>query len=375
MLNDLPIVDKLSDLKGKKVLLRIDANVPIDGDLIVDDFRLKQSHNTINFLKNSGAKVVLLSHHGGKKDTQTLLPVAKYFDIKLLPLVFSDENRNAIDSMKDGEMVILENLRFNEGEKNNSTEFAKQLSSLGDIFVNDAFSESHRRYSSIVGLVNFLPSYLGFLFKREIENLSSAFDAQHPFVVILGGVKFQTKVKLVEKFLNLADKIFIGGALCNTFYKKMGYETGISVVDKETIDLSTFMNNPKVILPKDARVISETGIVIKDVNNILPQENIVDNGPEFIGSIKDAVANARLVLWNGPLGNFEKGFTESTYELAKIISNSSAKTIIGGGDTLASIKSLNLFDKFTFISTGGGAMLDFLANGTLPGIEAVGRSH
>ena len=321
------------DLKGKKVLVRVDWNVLIEDGKVVDDFRIKKSLSTLEYLKGAGAKVVIATHLEPEgthtKLLQTYVPKG---------------------------MKLLENLRANPGEESNSKEFAKELASKIDLYVNEAFSVSHRRHASIVGVPLYLPSYIGLQFALEIKELSKAFYPKKPFLLILGGAKFDTKLPLLKKFIHIADDIFVGGALANNFFKEQGVDIGRSLVSEGDFGLKELLNTGKIILPEDT--------IIKD-------GKILDAGPRTMENLKSIISASKLVLWNGPLGGYENGYKVATLALAKIISESSCESIIGGGDTLASIKELNLFDKFSFVSTGGGAMLDFLATGTLPGIEAL----
>ena len=321
------------DLKGKKVLVRVDWNVLIEDGKVVDDFRIKKSLSTLEYLKGAGAKVVIATHLE-PEDTDT----------KLLQTYVPKGVR------------LLENLRANPGEESNSKEFARKLASQIDIYVNEAFSVSHRRHASIVGVPLYLPSYIGLQFALEIKELSKAFYPKKPFLLILGGAKFDTKLPLLKKFIHIADDIFVGGALANNFFKEQGADIGRSLVSKGDFGLKELLDTGKIILPEDT--------IIKD-------GKILDAGPRTMENLKSIISASKLVLWNGPLGGYENGYKVATLALAKIISESSCESIIGGGDTLASIKELNLFDKFSFVSTGGGAMLDFLATGTLPGIEAL----
>jgi phosphoglycerate kinase len=323
-------------LKGKKVLVRVDFNVPMENGRVTNDFRIRQALSTLKFLSQAGAQVTAISH---LSDSQaSLVPVMEHLKT-LAP-----------------EVRLLENLRQNPREEQNDIEFAKMLATGQDLFVNDAFSASHRKHASIVGIPQILPSYAGLLLEREIQELSRAFEPEHPFIFFLGGIKFSTKVPLINKFLDLADKIFIGGALANSFLKAMGQDVGESVVDKDLELLKPFLNHSKIILPSK----------VVRVDN-----KIVDVDPEALETIAGELSNAKMVLWNGPMGNFEAGHTAGTKALIEKISGSGAYSIVGGGDTVAAIEEMNLGAKFGFISTGGGAMLDFLGNGTLPGIEAL----
>jgi phosphoglycerate kinase len=270
----------------------------------------------------------------------------------------------------------MENLRFFEGEKKNDPKFAKELASLADIYVNDAFPVCHREHASIVGVPKLLPSYVGFQLEKEVANLSRAFNPAHPFLFILGGAKFETKLPLLAKFLDIADQIFVGGALANDLFKAKGFEIGQSLISKTGIDLSAFIKSPKLLLPVD--IINQEG-VSKAADSLSLTDKIMDDGPKTLQMLKEKISAAKFILWNGPLGMYEGGYKQPTLELAKIIGEATAGTsgvvsIVGGGDTLAAIEELQNQDKFTFVSTGGGAMLDFLAKGTLPGIEALEES-
>lgn len=369
-MNPVRSIKELNDIEGRVVLLRLDLNVPIKDGLVLDDFRIKASLPTLNYFKEHGARIVILSHMGENGD-ETLKPVADYLKIKLLPLKIDLSLKEEIRNLPNGQAVILENLRQNPGEVANDEEFAKELAGLGEIYVNDAFSVCHRKHSSIVSLPKLLPSYAGFLIQSEVQNLSDAFNPKHPFLFIIGGAKFETKISLVKRFTSIADQIFIGGALANTIFKKMGYEVGVSLVDNKEMDLDFVLDSKKIVLPTDVIVLNSSGRVIKPADKVLPEENILDLGTESLEKLKKMVDQSEFILWNGPMGNFERGFKNVTEELALHISKSKAKTIVGGGDTLASISNLGIMDKFTFVSSGGGAMLDFLANGTLPGIETL----
>ncbi|MDP3763957.1 MAG: phosphoglycerate kinase [bacterium] len=299
------------NLKGKRVLLRVDWNVPMENGKVIDDFRIRKSLPTLEYLKNAGAKVIVATHL--EPEGTSVEPLRVYVPAG---------------------MELLENLRDNLGEENNSEEFARKLSDNADIFVNEAFSASHREHASIVGVPKYLPHYAGLGFTEEAEALSKAFDPPHPFLLILGGAKFETKLPLVQKFINIADEIFIAGAIA-----------------KPASEMP-FATNPKIIFP------------IGDIAALDANEETLEN-------CKLKIESSKFILWNGPLGKYEEGYKEGTIKLARMLAESGKETIIGGGDTLAVIKELNLYDKFSFVSTGGGAMLTYLATGTLPGIEAL----
>jgi len=366
------------EIQGKKVLVRVDFNVPVQDGKVVDDYRIVRALPTINFLKENGAKILLISHIEIKDvETPSLRPVFDYlsekFSLSFIEDCFGEEAVNRISSLGDGEIILFENIRRYEGEKKNDEVFGKQLADLAEIYVNDAFAVSHREHASVVGVPKYLPSYAGLLLSDEIAHLSIGENTPHPFLFIIGGAKFDTKLPLIEKFLEKADKVFVGGALVNDILKAKGYEIGKSLVSETSVDLAYIISNPKVIIPVD--VITESGVESqsKVIGAILKDDVIVDVGEETISLLEPEIAAAKYILWNGPMGNYEKGFKEGTVALSKLIGGSKAESVVGGGDTLASIKELNLMDEFTFISTGGGAMLDLLLNGTLPGIQALDK--
>lgn len=373
----LPSLKNARNLKGKRVILRLDLNVPLKGSSVVDDYRIKRSLPTIKFLKAAGAKIIILSHIGGD-GVKSLRPVANYLgkivNTGFYPKLDGLELERLVEAMKNGSIMVLENLRRDPGEMGNQMSFAKRLAKLGDLYVNDAFSVSHREHASVALLPKLLPSYAGFLFEDEVNHLSRALKPSHPFLFILGGAKFGTKIPLIKKFLNLADYVFVGGALANNFFKEAGYEIGLSLSDKGNFKLKPLLKNKKLVLPSDVVVKTRTGKFIKNVGSIRERDSIKDSGPATTRVLSKLVSRAKFVLWNGPLGNYEEGFDKGTAELLRIIAKNKAESIVGGGDSLALVSKLKLEKKFTFVSTGGGAMLDFLAHGTLPGIKALLRS-
>jgi len=367
-------LDEAAISSGTTVLLRLDLNLPIVGGVVRDDFRLKRSLPTLEFLKARGAKTVIISHTDSK-ETDSLSLVADYLK-KFIDLVFVPslaELPEHLNALGPGEFLFLENLRRNPGEVANNLDFAKTLASFGDIYVNDAFSVSHRAHASIVGLPKFLPSYAGLLFAEEVSHLSRAFNPPKPFVFVLAGAKFETKFPLVKKFLKIADAVFIGGALSNDLFKAKGYEIGLSKHSPVDFGFAALLQNPKLIIPLDVVTENDGKRAAKKPAEVLSDDNTLDAGPKTLAFLSEKFASAKFILWNGTLGAYEKGFSASTEALAKAITQSSAETIVGGGDTLACISKLNLLAKFSFVSTGGGAMLQFLANETLPGIEALER--
>ena len=370
-------LEDIGEVLGKKVFLRVDFNVPIEEGKVVDDYRIIKSLPTINWLREKGARVILASHLDEKSGV-TLSPVGEYlqrhFVVKFVGEVVGEATAEAVASMGNGDVVLLENLRQNPGEETNDETFSKALASLADIYINDAFAVSHRAHASVVGVPKFLPKYAGLLMDAEIKNLSSVFNPPHPFLFILGGAKFDTKLPLIEKFLSLAEHVFVGGALSNNIFKEMGYEVGKSLVSDGDFNIKNLLGDQRLIVPKDVEVMTESGEkLIRKTNEVQATETIYDSGPETLINLANLVKESKCVLWNGPLGNYEEGFIQPTIDLAKILAESGDKTIVGGGDTLAAISSSGVEDKISFISTGGGAMLQFLLDETLPGIEALKR--
>jgi len=395
-------------LKEVRVLVRADFNVPVKNGVVVDDFRIRKTLPTLEYLKKAGARTILISHiENNESSTPSADPAAKTGEPTLAPIIpvlkklgiecdFVAKYSGALaasQALTDGQFVLLENLRVNPGEKKNDPKFAQELATLADIYINDAFSVSHRAHASIVAITQFLPSYAGFLLESEVTNLSAAFHPERPFFFILGGAKFDTKVPLIEKFIQTADIVFVGGALANNFFKEKGWPLGTSLVSPQDFNLKRFFDNPKLLLPLDVVVQNSVGEkIVKTPDKLAADDTIMDAGPETVALLKKTIAGAKQILWNGPLGAYEKGFKQPTIDLAMAVAdatknsvssgnsgNSGAKTIVGGADTLATIAEIgekngeSIEKEFTFVSTGGGAMLDFLANETLPGIDALNQ--
>jgi phosphoglycerate kinase len=366
-------VEIASTLRGHTVLLRASLNVPVENGVVRNPFRLDAALKTVTLLSSAGARVVLISHIDGD-GSPSLRPVYEYLKTKV-PLVFVEDvagerARAAVHALTDGHVALIENVRRDAGEVANDDAFARRLASLGDVYVNDDFAAAHRKHASIIGVPQYLPSYAGLQFVAEVEGLTKALEPKSPSLAIVGGAKFVTKEPLIRALLPKYDFVFVGGALAIDFYKAKGYEVGKSLVS-DSPHLADLLTNSKVILPVDATVVGPAGTFVKDVRELLPNDTIYDIGPKSIETLKPLAAKARTVLWNGPLGNFEKGFSSMTEELAKVLADAPGVSVVGGGDTIAAIQKLGLNDKFEFLSTAGGAMLDFLAHGTLPGIEAL----
>ena len=367
-------IKQIKNLKGKKVLMRVDFNVPIKNGRVEDDFRIKKALPSIKFLKQKGAKIILITHLGKGGESLALVAKAlnKYLKVKFIPEVVGEKVTQAVLQMKNREIILLENLRNNEGEQSKNKIFAQKLADLADLYVNEAFSVAHREDSSIVILPKLLPAYAGLQLEAEINNLSLAIKSPaHPFLFILGGAKFSTKMPLIKKYLKTADNVFVGGALLNDFLKAKGYEVGMSLVDEGDFGIDKILKNKKLILPTDVLVKSGDKLINKKANEVGKDEIILDIGKNSVAMIKPYVQKAKLILWNGPLGKYEAGGAKTTKEILKCVAASSAESIIGGGDTVVLISEMKMENKFSFVSTGGGATLDFLANGTLPGIKAL----
>ncbi|MBY0539506.1 phosphoglycerate kinase [Patescibacteria group bacterium] len=368
-------ISELKNLSGARVLVRLDLNVPIQNGGVEDPYRIERALPTVKYLLDHGARVVLMSHMSDKMGT--LQPVYAYLKTKIHVSFVDDisgtKAREEAGKLGNGTALLLQNIRRDAREEANDEGFARELASLADIYVNDAFPVSHRAHASVVGVSKLLPSYAGFQLVAEVEGLSPALSPESPSLAIVGGAKLVTKVKLIDTLLSKYDYVFVGGAIVNDFYRAKGYEVGKSLVSGAD-HAKPMLTNSKIILPNELIVLNPAGSHETVATEVGTEDVIIDISPTAIQKLAPIVAKSKSILWNGPMGNFEKGFRSGTDDLAKLIAGSSAKSVVGGGDTLSSIQSLNLMDKFSFVSTAGGAMLDFLANGTLPGIEALKNS-
>ncbi|OGZ33053.1 MAG: phosphoglycerate kinase [Candidatus Portnoybacteria bacterium RBG_13_40_8] len=373
-------------LKNQRALVRVDFDLPLDEKgRIIDDFRLKEGLKTIKYLIKQKAKIILISHLGrpnGKKIKKfSIEPVAKRLGKILRKKIrFSKEIidwsvKKQIEMMNFGDILLLENIRFNSGEEKNSPKLAEELAEFGDVFINDAFAVSHREHASIVGIPKFLPSAMGLCFEKEIKELSKIlFKPKRPLVAIIGGAKISTKIKVINKFLNIADYVLIGGALANTIFAKQGIEIGDSIIDRESFDDVGKINlkNPKLFLPIDLVIWNKNRVYYKDVSNLFEKERALDIGPKTVDLFRDLIMKAETVVWNGPLGLItQKPFDKASKAIVEAISQSEVYSVVGGGDTIAFVRSIKKEKVFNHLSTGGGAMLDYLANETLPGLEAI----
>jgi len=369
----LPSFEDITDLRGKKVLLRAGLNVPLKNGVVAEPFRIEQALPTIKYLQDKGAKVIVVGHIG-RAPEGSLRPV---FEI-LSTLVgarwggeLSSQTGLLVEKLEDGAVLMLENIRRDLRETTNDDSLATELAALADVYVNDAFADSHRAHSSIVGVPRHLPSYFGASFIKEHSALSAALEPVAPSLFVIGGAKFETKMPLILRFSSHYTQIFIGGALVNDVFKARGLSVGKSLTSNIDLINSDILLKSNIILPIDVVTDGPAGRRTIKPEEVKEDEMILDVGPATVEMLAPYINAARTILWNGPLGNFEAGFTKGTEELAKSIAHSQTNSIIGGGDTIAAINGLGLNDNFSFLSTAGGAMLTFLETGTLPAIDAV----
>ncbi|KKR04514.1 MAG: phosphoglycerate kinase [Candidatus Uhrbacteria bacterium GW2011_GWF2_39_13] len=382
------------NLKGKRVLIRIDANVPVVGGRVQDGphGRIARCAVDINWLAQRGAKVIIMAHLGRPKGRRvsaySLKPVAKRLSgllgskIKLTRSVVGKDVEKSVAAMQEGDILLLENLRFDSREEENAPSFAEALAKFGDLYVNDAFSVSHRAHASIDAIASNLPSYAGPLLAQEISVLSRLEQkAKHPFVLVLGGLKMSTKLPIIKRFIDQLDTVLIGGALANIFLVAQGLSVGKSIFEEGVLEEAKLLLNTygeKIILPVDvvcARSLrKDAKKTVCSINQINEKDRIVDIGPQTQKQFHQILQQAKTIVWNGPLGYCEiSAFAQGTQQIANVIARQTehATTIVGGGDTLPVIESFHLADKFTLLSTGGAALLQFLSGEALPGIDAL----
>lgn len=381
------------DVQGKRVLMRVDFNVPMQDDTITDDRRIRAALPTIKHAIEAGGKVILMSHLGRPKgkpdDAFRLDPVAKRLSellgqpVQKVDDCIGADVEQAVAKLEPGDVLLLENVRFYAQETDNDPEFAKALAALGDIFVNDAFGTAHRAHASTTGVADYLPAVSGFLMEKELEFLGGAVEEpKRPFVAILGGAKVKDKIAVIESLLNKVDTLIIGGGMAYTFLKAQGYEVGNSLLDGERLEFCRSImakaeeKGVELLLPVDVVVAKEYGPdaehkVVSSREMPADWEGL-DIGPETAKRFSAAVKDAGTVVWNGPMGVFEfEAFAKGTLSVAQALADSSAVTIIGGGDSAAAVEQMGLADKMTHVSTGGGASLEFLEGKVLPGVAAL----
>jgi phosphoglycerate kinase len=397
----IPSVADLADaqLHGRRVLVRVDYNVPVEGGRVTDETRIRATLPTLRRLRERGARIVLISHLGRPKgrwnEEFTLRPVAEALsahldaEVRFVSDVAGAEARAAIDGLPPGGVVLLENVRFLPGEETNDPKLAEDLAGLADVYVNDAFGTAHRAHASTCGVAEVLrregrPAVAGLLMQRELEFLGGALEApEPPFTAIIGGAKISGKIDVIENLLPRVDHLLIGGAMANTFFRALGLETGQSLVEEERVELAAELlerAGGKLVLPVDCVVAGEakagarTWLLARD--EVPPEGRILDIGPKSVATFRDFIERSRTLLWNGPMGIFEiDDFAEGTLGVARAVADATrrgATSIVGGGDTASAIAGAGLEDAVTHVSTGGGASLEFLEGRTLPGVAALG---
>jgi phosphoglycerate kinase len=371
---DLRLITEVSDLAGKYVLIRASCNVPLEDGVVRNSFRLRRALPTLEYLRLQGAKVIVISHIG-RKPEETLQPVfaelQKSIKMSWGGVVTGPDFASIRNTMENGDIVFCENLRQDPREEENDASLVTVLASLADLYVNDAFAEAHRKHASTYGVATMLPAYAGITLAEEVTEVSKVMQPQHPSLFLLGGAKFETKMPLVEKYLELYDRVFIGGALTNDLLKARGYEVGTSLVSDVSLADATFLHHEKLLVPVDVIVDGPHGVATRGVDQVKKDEKILDMGPASVAMLEDEIRKAKTILWNGPFGNYEAGFVDSTEAVAELIADAEAFSVIGGGDTVAAVEKLGLNEQFGFVSIGGGSMLTLLEDGTTPVLETL----
>jgi phosphoglycerate kinase len=382
-------------LQGRRVLVRVDYNVPVEGGVVTDDNRIRATLPTLEHLLAAGARVILVSHFGRPKgkwrDDMSLAPVAERLaglvaaPVRFIGDIVGDAAHAAVDALRPGEILLLENVRFLPGEETNDPELAEALAGLADVYVNDAFGTAHRAHASTCGVAEVMksagrPAVAGLLMQRELQFLGSAMEgAERPFSAILGGAKISGKIDVIENLLPRVDHLLIGGAMANTFFRALGLETGTSLLEEERVDMARALlerAGPKLVLPVDCVVAGEARAGARtwllDRDSVPPEGSILDIGPKSVATFRDYIERSRTVLWNGPMGLFEiADFADGTMGIARAVADATKKgavTVVGGGDTAAAVEAAGLSSAVTHVSTGGGASLEFLEGKALPGV-------
>ncbi|MFA6608526.1 MAG: phosphoglycerate kinase [Candidatus Paceibacterota bacterium] len=365
------VLPSVSALKNKRVILRVDWNLPVANGMITDTSRFDVTVPFLKELSFAGAKIILLTHFGEKEESLKVIAdhVTKILPfISFTPSFVFDEIEQSIKNLDEGNGLLLENVRMWRGETDNLPSLAQSFASLGDVFINDAFSVSHREHASVVGVAKLMLSYFGPTFTRELKNLTKILNPEKPALLIIGGAKISTKLSLIQHYLDQGVHVFVGGAMVHNIWKAQGIEIGKSLYDPNYKLPETFIRHPLLLTPID--VVLDDGKTTT-FNTIPKDAVVVDCGNETVNMLKKVIELSKTIIVNGPLGLYEKGWLHGSEQILVNIANSNSITYVGGGDTVAVAHSLHLLQKFTFVSLGGGAMLDFLSSGTLPGIDAV----
>ena len=381
------------EVGGKRVLMRVDFNVPLQDGAITDDRRIRAALPTIEYLLEKGATVIAMSHLGRPKgqvveDLRLTSVAARLSELLDRPVTKLDDCigpdvERAVGQAQPGDVILLENLRFHAGEKKNDPEFAKQLAAVAELYVNDAFGAAHRAHASVVGVAEYLPAVAGFLMEKELQALGGVLEApEHPFIAILGGAKISGKIEVIDNLLPQVERLLIGGGMANTFFKAQGYPVGDSLVEDDVLDIAKQAlekAGDKLMLPVDVVIAdafdAEANSKVVPVDQVPEGWRILDVGPETLQRFSEALSQARTVIWNGPMGVFEfPQFAKGTFAVAKMLAELdqiNATTVIGGGDSAAAVQQSGLASNMSHISTGGGASLEFLEGKTLPGVAAL----
>ncbi len=379
------------DLKGKRVLMRVDFNVPMDKGVVTDDKRIKAALPTVQYVLDQGASLVLMSHLGRPKGTGfeaefSLKPAAEALGkllgkpVQMAPDCVGREVEALAKALQPGEVLMLENTRFHKGEEKNDLGLAKQMAALGEVYVNDAFGSAHRAHASTEGVARFLPAVSGFLMEQELEHLGRATEnPAHPYVAILGGAKVRDKIAVIENLLTRCDTLIIGGGMANTFLAAKGYNMQNSLVEAGSVDTAKAIMakaGDRLMLPVDVvaadKFDAEAASQVVDLDRVPAGWRVLDIGPKSIAAFGEVLKRAKLVVWNGPMGVFEfPKFAEGTFTIAKLLAATGATTVIGGGDSASAVKKAGVAKQMTHVSTGGGASLEFLEGRVLPGVAAL----